>query len=268
VDMVAIKAANRRRQSRSGRGSGERGGGEVAARLKESVAGATRYVKKQARSIGEATSEASQQLLQTVQEEAERAYARQKGRAAARVKGIAKIGKQAAHALHAVKADRAAEYVEQASNRVGQATGYLEDHTLTEIIEDAGEVVRRNQTLAVGGLFVAGFVVTRFLKASASRNDEAHSDAPDDAAAADEDRDHIEASDRNRDEVEEEDGEGDEAVDEFDRADDEADRGEDDYQDEDKDEDADEEGDSPDDAPAARRGSAARDRTPGRGRGR
>jgi hypothetical protein len=261
--MVAIKAANRRRQSRRDRGSGERGGrgGEVAARLKESVVGATRYVKEQARSIREATSEASQQLLQTVQEEAERAYARQKGRAAARVKGIAKIGKQAAHALHAVKADRAAEYVEQASSRVGQATGYLEDHTLTEIIEDAGEVVRRNQTLAVGGLFIAGFVVTRFLKASASRNDEARSDAPDDAAAADEDRGRIEASDRGP-EDEEEDGQGDEAVGEFDQADDEADRGEGDYQDED----ADEEGDSPDDAPAGRGGTAARDRTPGRGR--
>jgi hypothetical protein len=197
--MVAMNAADRRRRSgRGDRGAGNAPGGIVST-VKEGFSGATRYLAEQARSasqqVKEATSGVTQAVLQTVQQEAERVYEKKKGRAVVRVKGVAKIGRQAAHALHAVKADKAAEYVEQASQRVGQATGYLEDHTLTEIMEDAADVVRRNQALAVGALFVTGFALTRFLKASASRDAEGHALEDEDIDEADEESGEIEGSD-------------------------------------------------------------------------
>jgi hypothetical protein len=282
VAMVAMKAADRRRrqQARRDRGSGI-APGEIVKTVREGVAGAARQLADQARSVSrqakEATTEVSRAVMQTVREEGERLYQKKKGKAVARVQGVAKIGRQAAHALHAVKADKAAEYVEDAARRVGEATGYLEDHTLTEIIEDAADVVRRNQTLAVGGLFVAGFALTRFLKASASRGEEGEASAGVDVGGEDAASDEWEGDEgQEQGEEDEQEGEsgddieseydqdqGDEQGDEDDggaEAQDEAEAG-----DEEREYDETEE---EDEAPAARRrpGGSSRDRARERGR--
>jgi len=300
--MVAANSA-RRRHTRRGRPANEPGGGEVVARVRDGVTGATRYVAEQgrtvARQVKEATLEASQAVLQTVREEAERVYEKQKDRIAGRITRVSKIGGQAAHALRAVKADKAAEYVDDVSRRVGRATDYLEDHTLTEMMEDAGEIVRRNPALAVGGLFVAGFAVTRFLKATASRDAEGHRAAgmleEQDRGAAESYGDQMEESEEDDSEDDAQDESVDEmdedAGDEYEEQEEEHSGDEDEGDEEDRDEEEDdvvasraadaqdqedddeEEADDPDegasarqdddveeDAPAARRGNASRNR--------
>src|SRR5204862_1571668 len=137
----------------------DEGASGVAEKLKDGARAARESIKKTA---GEVTNA----VIDTVLEEAEDLYEKQKDRAVSRVSSIGKIAKQTAHALHAVKADKFADYVDEASRRVDEAGDYLEERTLTEMLQDAGEVVRRNRGITMGTLFVAGFAVARFLKSS------------------------------------------------------------------------------------------------------
>jgi hypothetical protein len=107
--------------------------------------------------------------LDTVLDEAERVYEQQRKHAVSRVSSISKVAARSAHALHAVKADAVAEYVEEAARQVERSTQYMRDRSLSEILEDAGDVIRRNPAAAMGGMFVVGFAAARFLKSSASR---------------------------------------------------------------------------------------------------
>ena len=137
------------------------------------VSGALKYVKDGARAAGEqiqrTLGDTTEAVLDTVLDEAERIYEQQRKNAISRVSGLSKIAARSAHALHAVKAEGVAEYVEEAAKQVERSTEYLQDRELTEILEDAGEVIRRNRGAAMAAMFVVGFAATRFLKASATR---------------------------------------------------------------------------------------------------
>jgi len=175
--MVAMNQPSGHRKSGGGRRSGGGGGaaaegigiGEIVDRAKEGAAGAARFLKDRVQTtvhrVKNATSEASGTVAKAVRDEAERVYGQQKGRVAARVNSAAKVARQVAHALRAVKAEKVADYVDEASRRAGQTKAYLEERTVTDMIQDAAELARRNGAIAVAGMAVAGFALARFLKA-------------------------------------------------------------------------------------------------------
>lgn len=168
-----------------------RDAGASSAGAREGASGALRSVVEGAQSIvhqiGETTGEVAGSMLDTVLDEAERLYRKQKKPALSRIAGLSKMADRTAHALHAVKADGVAEYVEQAADQVGTITEYLEDRSLSEILEDAGDIVQRNRAVAMGGMFVVGFALVRFLNATESR-DGAGGDAGEDDDQGDEER--------------------------------------------------------------------------------
>jgi len=137
------------------------------------LSGALRYVKDGAQAatqqLQRTLGDTGGAMLDTVLDEAERLYEQQRKNAVSRVSSLSKVAARSAHALHAVKADGVASYVEQAARQVERSTHYLRNRDLTDILEDAGAVIRRNPGAAMGGMFVIGFAVTRFLNASASR---------------------------------------------------------------------------------------------------
>jgi hypothetical protein len=111
----------------------------------------------------------------TIKEEAERLFDEQKGKAASKVTRYGKVIQQAAHALRAVKAEGLAEFVDEAAGNVEGITDYLEERNLAQVLQDAGEVARRHPGMVLGGMFVTGFALARFLKASDS-NEEGESE--------------------------------------------------------------------------------------------
>ena len=171
--MVAMNEPVGRRGKHKRNGARGAGDEDLVARIRGGTAEAVRSVKSQARAtarqLEEAAGELTHTVVNTVREGARHAVEQQKGQALVGVARVGEVASQAAHALRAVKADGMAEYVDAASRRVERATEYLEERTVTEMIDDASEVVRRNRTIAVGGMLVAGFAISRFLKASASR---------------------------------------------------------------------------------------------------
>jgi hypothetical protein len=138
---------------------------DVAGAVRESAGNAAGQVKQKA---GEMT----RAISGTIKEEAERLFDEQKGKAASKVTRYGKAIHQAAHALRAVKAEGLAEYADSAAETVEGLTSYLEERNLAQVLQDAGEVARRHPGLTIGGMFLTGFALARFVKASASREGE------------------------------------------------------------------------------------------------
>jgi hypothetical protein len=142
---------------------------EKAATVAQQIVSGTSAVKEQ---VMRKAAEVSRAVADGVKEEAERMFDEQKGKIGTRVDRFEKIIHQAAHALHAVKADGVADVVDAAAERVGQASSYIEERTLSQLIADTEDVARRHTGLIAGGLFVTGLLAARFVKASASRGTE------------------------------------------------------------------------------------------------
>lgn len=120
--------------------------------------------------------QASQALGQTLKEEGDRLYEKQRDRAAGKVDSAKKLTKQVAHALHAVKADKLATQLERMTDGIEGASQYLEDSDLQKVLEDAREVVRNHEALAAASLFLIGFTLSRFLKAGAAQSQDNRDD--------------------------------------------------------------------------------------------
>jgi ElaB/YqjD/DUF883 family membrane-anchored ribosome-binding protein len=139
---------------------------EQAALMAGRVVDGTREVKEQ---VMQKASELTRAVADGVREEAEKFFDEQKGKLGTKVDRVGKMINQAAHALHAVKADPVAEAVDAAGERVKQASAYIEESTLGQLVADAEDAARRHPGVVLGGLFVTGLLAARFVKASASR---------------------------------------------------------------------------------------------------
>jgi hypothetical protein len=132
---------------------------EVASYVKSSTRAATQQLK-------ETAAEMARAVRETVKEEAERLFEEQRGKMSSKAAKVGKVVRQTAHALRAVRLEAVAEQVDAGAQRIDDASDYIKERNLTEVLQDAEEIVQRNRGLAVGGLFVAGFALARFLKAS------------------------------------------------------------------------------------------------------
>jgi hypothetical protein len=137
---------------------------EVAGR----VISGTREIKEQ---VMEKAAQLGRAVADGVKEEAEKFFDEQKGKLGDKVDRFGKMINQAAHALRAVKADPVAEAVDSAAGRFRDASSYIEDRSLGDILSDAEDVARRHPGLMLGGLFLTGLLAARFVKASASREE-------------------------------------------------------------------------------------------------
>ena len=142
---------------------------DKAADVAQRIAGGARAAKEQ---VMQKAADVTRAVADGVKEEAERFFNDQKGRIGAKADRWGKAIHQAAHALHAVKADSAADVVDAAANRVGNVSGYLEERSLADILSEAEDVARRHPGVMLGGMFVTGLLAARFLKASAARDGE------------------------------------------------------------------------------------------------
>jgi hypothetical protein len=172
--MRANVPAKRTHQHHAANGSGGHrdGAGDdvMIEQVKERAAEVANYVKSSTRAatqqFKETAGDMARAIQETVKEEAERLFEEQRGRASSKAEKVGKVVRQTAHALRAVRLDSVAEQVEAGAQKVDDASEYIKERNLTEVLQDAEEIVQRNRGLAVGGLFIAGFALARFLKAS------------------------------------------------------------------------------------------------------
>ncbi|MDG5815977.1 hypothetical protein QA601_12870 [Chitinispirillales bacterium ANBcel5] len=69
----------------------------------------------------------------------------------------------AADKLHQ-KEDFMAQFGDKAVEKFDSLAGYIKEHNASELVKDVNEVSKRSPYIAIGGMFVAGLALSRFLK--------------------------------------------------------------------------------------------------------
>ncbi len=126
--------------------------------------------------ISDATHDAkdkARQAAKKMEARAESTAAENKGRAADRVDGIAEAARTGSQTLRDRDQESAADVADAVADRAGAASRYLRDHEVGEMRADAERFARRNPWVFLGGSFVAGVLIGRFLRAS-SDEEESH----------------------------------------------------------------------------------------------
>ncbi len=155
----------------SSRGGGSGGGGrKVSVSVKRRAGGITGgvgdYVRDSAKAVTAQAKKTLSAATESLREELDRVIGDRKGKAATQIEGLGGAIERAAHALHAVKLDNAADYIDAAGGTLKDLAQYVEDADLDHLTRDAAKLIRRHPRAVVGGLLVAGFLAARFLKAS------------------------------------------------------------------------------------------------------
>ena len=153
--MVAQNGARRRRS----------GGDDVLALIKEQASEVTGLVKTGARRLKDQAAEQAKQLGRVVRDEADRLVHDQKIRTATKIQSMGSAAQKAARFLHAGKVEGVAEYVDMAARAADQASKYLDERELGEMADDLGELAKRQPGAVFGGLFLAGLIIGRFIRA-------------------------------------------------------------------------------------------------------
>ena len=108
-------------------------------------------------------------LLGGIQQRVTSRVDEQKNRAADGLGGIADVLRNATSDLRHEN-EALASYVDMASDQMKAFAEQIRQRGVTEMIDDVGQFARRRPALFIGGAFLVGLGIARFLKASADRN--------------------------------------------------------------------------------------------------
>ena len=149
---------------------------DAASQATTAVSDATRRSAEQAkdaagRLVGQATDQArqlTQQFTQQVSEQGANMFNDQKSRAAGSLSGIGAALRCAADTLQNEQDKNLSYYASSLADGVESAASYIRDSDARRLMNDAGDFARRRPEWVLGGAFIAGLAIVRFLKASRS----------------------------------------------------------------------------------------------------
>jgi hypothetical protein len=95
----------------------------------------------------------------------------QKNRAADGLGGIADVIKNAGNEL-GIENETIASYVDAASDQMRRFADQIREKGVTEMMDDVNQFARRRPALFIGGAFLVGIGLARFLKSSAANGDD------------------------------------------------------------------------------------------------
>lgn len=95
----------------------------------------------------------------------------QKNRAADGLGGIADVIRTAGNELRGEN-DALASYVDMASDQMRRFADQIRERGVVDMMDDVSQFARRRPALFIGGAFLVGLGIARFLKSSAERGDD------------------------------------------------------------------------------------------------
>ena len=105
-------------------------------------------------------------LVEQAKHEGHEFISGRKGLLAEQFTNVSGAIRRAADKLHDTDSEFIAGYVDRAAEKVEEIGRYIEENDLPDVIEDAGEMARRQPLLFVSGMFLAGLAAARFVKAA------------------------------------------------------------------------------------------------------
>ena len=113
-------------------------------------------------------------VMDRVKEGATAQLSSQKNRATDGLGSLAEAVRKTSQPLRENNQDTIARYVEQAADQIERVSTRLRERDVSELMQDAQRLARRQPALFIGGAFALGVLAARFLKSSAG--DQRHGD--------------------------------------------------------------------------------------------
>src|SRR5918993_5938166 len=112
------------------------------------------------------TSRGSSGLVDTVKQRATAQLESQKGRATDGLAALAHAARQTTQQLRSDQHDTVAQYMDRAAEQLERFSTTIQNKDVGELLREAQQLARRQPALFIGGSFVAGMMLVRFLKSS------------------------------------------------------------------------------------------------------
>lgn len=109
-------------------------------------------------------------LLGGIQQRVTSRVDEQKNKAADGLGGIADVFRNAGNELRNEN-ETLAQYVDMASDQLRRFADNIRRRGVSDMMNDVNQFARRNPAIFIGGAFLVGFGIARFMKASADRGD-------------------------------------------------------------------------------------------------
>jgi hypothetical protein len=110
-------------------------------------------------------------LLSGIQQRVTSRVDEQKNRAADGLGGIANVIRTAGDELR-MENETLAQYVDMAGDQLRSFADQIRERGVTEMLDEVNRFARRRPALFIGGAFLVGLGIARFLKSSADRGDD------------------------------------------------------------------------------------------------
>lgn len=129
--------------------------------------GVARQVKDQAKNLASEAKDQTVKAAEQARDHVQDVVSQQKDQAAGHLGSLAGALREAGHKLNEDEQSGGfGRYTDQAADQVERLSNYLRDSDLTGFVRDGESFARRRPEVFLGGAFLAGLALARFLKAS------------------------------------------------------------------------------------------------------
>jgi hypothetical protein len=137
----------------------------------QGIESARGVIKDKARQAKERVLTKGSEAIHAAREKTRNVAVDRKNQLGVRIHGYGSAFRRAADKLRDEKDPNIAHYAESLAERIDQAADYVQSRDPGMILRDVENAARRRPEIFFGGMFLAGLVLARFLKASNQRDD-------------------------------------------------------------------------------------------------
>jgi hypothetical protein len=135
--------------------------------LKQKASDVLEDAKGQAKDLASEAKKQTVKLAGQARDQVNQLISGRKDQTADRLGGLAGALRDTAHKLQNDDAEGFGRYADRAAEQVEKLSSYLRDNDLRGFVRDTETLARRHPDLFLGGTFLAGLFLARFLKSSA-----------------------------------------------------------------------------------------------------
>jgi hypothetical protein len=140
--------------------------------------GAMGQVKNEAKNLASQAKDQTKQVASQARDQVQQLVTQQKDQVAEKLGGLAGVLHDTANRLREdERSGPFGNYADQVANQVDKLSTYLRDNDLRGFVRDTESFARRRPDLFLGGTFLAGLMLARFLKASSPEEDYGYGDS-------------------------------------------------------------------------------------------
>jgi gas vesicle protein len=143
--------------------------GDATERAKESLRETGESIRETGQNTVEQLKEMARETAESWKGQAEHTASEQKNRVAGKVTDYSAAVRKASEKLKEDHEDGIARYTEAVADKLDEVSGYIRDRNFDDMWEDAENLARKRPEIFLGGMFLAGLVLARFMKAKPRR---------------------------------------------------------------------------------------------------